>query len=142
MSLKKLFLVYIGWRLMLFIFLFFAISTVTLQMNFLGGGLSSYLHKPYLWSWLNFDGEHFISIARQGYQPLTYFYFPAYPLLVRFLTRIVGESFNGYAKTGLFVSNISFLIGIIGLIRLIRLERSCINYYYSNISFPDFFLFS
>lgn len=144
MSLKKLFLFFIGWRLILFIFLFFAISTVTPQLNFLGGGLSDYLHKPYLWSWLNFDGEHFLSIAYQGYQPLTYFYFPAYPLLVRGIS-VFSKSVSGLAIVGLLVSHAAFLIGMIGLVRLIKLdykEKIDLNTVLLLLLFPTSFYFA
>ncbi|MGB6882196.1 MAG: hypothetical protein WBD86_02760, partial [Microgenomates group bacterium] len=78
-SKKFIFRSFVFWRVLLFLFLFLAIGIVPLQQNFLGGGLSSYLRSPYLWAWGNFDGEHYLSIAFKGYQPLTYFFFPVYP---------------------------------------------------------------
>ncbi|OGM60610.1 hypothetical protein A2892_01020 [Candidatus Woesebacteria bacterium RIFCSPLOWO2_01_FULL_39_10b] len=120
----KIFLLFIGWRGFLLVTLSFAIGILPLQMNFLGGGLSNYLKHPYLWAWINFDGEHYLSIARQGYQPLTFFYFPLYPFLIRFLANIFGQDFVNLAISGLVISNLSFLIGIIGLAKLIRLDYS------------------
>jgi len=108
------------WRIVLFIFLFIAIKFVPLQQNFLGGGLENYLKDPYLWSWLNFDGEHYLSLARIGYQPLTYFYFPVFPLLIRFVADILVEAQKVFS--GLIVSNISFLLALIGLWKLVLLD--------------------
>ena len=124
MRFKELIVYYLTWRLLLFIILLIAISVVPLQVNFLGGGKVNYLLYPYLWSWANFDGEHFLAIARDGYKPLTYFFFPLYPVLIRSLANLFGSAFVGYAFSGLIISNLSFFIGLIGLIRLIRLDYS------------------
>ncbi|KKQ38108.1 MAG: hypothetical protein US53_C0001G0013 [Candidatus Woesebacteria bacterium GW2011_GWA1_37_7] len=124
MRFKELIVYYLTWRLLLFIILLIAISVVPLQVNFLGGGRVNYLLYPYLWSWANFDGEHFLAIARDGYKPLTYFFFPLYPVLIRSLANLFGSAFVGYAFSGLIISNLSFFIGLIGLIRLVRLDYS------------------
>ena len=124
MRFKELIVYYLTWRLLLFITLLIAISAVPLQVNFLGGGKVNYLLYPYLWSWANFDGEHFLAIARDGYKPLTYFFFPLYPVLIRSLANLFGSAFVGYAFSGLIISNLSFFIGLIGLIRLVRLDYS------------------
>jgi hypothetical protein len=80
---KFIFSSFFLWRASLFIFLFLAFRYLPLQNNFLGGGTANYLAKPYLWSWLNFDGEHYLSIVYQGYLPLTYFYFPLFPIVAK-----------------------------------------------------------
>ena len=114
--------VFLSWRILLFVFLFLAIPTVFLQMDFLGGGLSSYLKAPYLWSWINFDGEHYLSIAYRGYQPLTYFYFPLYPLIVRYVTSIFSHEFSTLALFGLLISNLSFIFALFGLWKLTAMD--------------------
>lgn len=113
---------FLTWRVLLFVFLFLAISVVPLQMNFLGGGLESYLAKPYLWGWANFDGEHFLSIAYRGYQPLTYFFFPVYPLVTKYAAYFLGGSFTNLAVSGLIVSHVSFFIALMGLWKLFKLD--------------------
>ncbi len=117
-----LFKAFVFWRIVLFVFLFLAIGSVTLQQNFLGGGLSSYLKQPFLWAWGNFDGEHYLSIAYQGYQPLTYFFFPIYPLTIAFIAKFLGGSFASLAVSGLLISNISFIVALVGLWKLIKLD--------------------
>ncbi len=120
-ELKILLLSFFSWRIILFVFLFLALGYLPLQRNvFLGGELENYLNVPWLWSWLNFDGKHYLSIAYRGYQPLTYFYFPLFPLLARFLS--FGHSFMNLAISGLVISNIAFLLGLFGLYKLIRLD--------------------
>ena len=40
----------------------------------------------WLWFWGGFDGVHYLNIAEKGYEyGLTQAFFPAYPLLIRFL---------------------------------------------------------
>ncbi|RLC30853.1 hypothetical protein DRH13_03820 [Candidatus Woesebacteria bacterium] len=113
---------FVCWRIMLFVFLFLAISLVSLQEGFLAGNLSGYLKHPFLWAWGNFDGEHYLSIAYQGYQSLTYFYFPAYPLTIAFIAKFLGGSFTSLVASGLLISNISFFVALIGLWKLVKLD--------------------
>ena len=110
------------WRLTLFFIVFLGIAILTLQKYFLGGGLDNYLKNPYFWSLLNFDGEHYAAIALNGYQPLTYFFFPLYPLLARFVASLINKDFITIAISGVLVSNLAFLIGLFGLWKLIRLD--------------------
>lgn len=81
-----------------------------------------YAENPYLWSWGNFDGVHFLSIAQDGYKPLQYFFFPLFPKLVGVVGDLLGNSVLNYFWSGLFVSNIAFIIGLIGLVRLMHKE--------------------
>jgi len=113
---------FIYWRIILFAFLFLAIGLISVQQQYLGGDLPSYLKQPFLWAWANFDGEHYLSIAYQGYQPLTYFYFPAYPLTIYFVAQLLGGSFKSLAVSGLLISNVSFFIALIGFWKLIMLD--------------------
>lgn len=106
---------YAIWRIALLILLFIALRFIPLQNNFLGGGKTNYLQNPLLWSGVNFDGEHYLAIAREGYKPLTYFFFPVYPLLVRTLGNVFRADFSGMAMTGILISHIAFLLGLIGL---------------------------
>src|SRR3989344_466452 len=121
-DLKFIFSTFIIWRIILFIFLLVGVVLIPLQRNFLGGGVSNYLSNPWFWSWINFDGEHYLSIAQNGYQPLTYFFFPVYPLFVKLIASFINKSIFGFAFVGLLVTHLAFLIGLIGLIRLIKLD--------------------
>jgi len=111
-----------SWRIVLFFFVFIAIKYVPLQENFLGGGMGNYFKNPYLWSWGNFDGEHYMSIARRGYQPLTYFFFPLFPILVKAFQIPLKDGLFSYLASGLFVSHVSLFVALLGLYKLIRLD--------------------
>ena len=107
---------FLFWQVIIIISTFLAIKFVPLQNNFLGGGMESYLNSPFLWSRANFDGEHFLAIAQFGYQPLTYFFFPFYPLLIKLLGNSV--------VTALLISHFCFLITLLGFYKLIQLDFS------------------
>ena len=92
-ALKFLLSSFISWRVLLLAVVFFVAALLPLQKDFLGGGLWNYLKNPYFWSWLNFDGEHYAQIAFQGYLPLTYFFFPFYPLLTKIVAGFLGGGF-------------------------------------------------
>lgn len=103
---------YLIWILSLFLILFFAIKFIPVQKNFLGGGSENYQKNPYLYSWANFDGEHYLSIAKNGYGNGEQAFFPLYPMLIRYLGN------NIYVA--LIISNISFLLTLLGLYKLTK----------------------
>lgn len=121
-DIKSLLLLFVTWRLGLFFVLILAVRFVLLQEDFLGGGVTQYIKNPLFWSWINFDGEHYLAIIQQGYRPLTYFYFPLYPLVARILT-FWGENQFSFASGGLMISNTLFVIALMGLKKLVDLDH-------------------
>jgi Gpi18-like mannosyltransferase len=122
---SKLIYYFFSWRLLLFFFLAIAVFLVPLQNDFLGGGLELYKNNLFLWSWLNFDGEHYLVIVRDGYRPLTYFFFPLFPLIVRMASILVGIKAPEYiAALGLVMTNIAFFTGLVGLKKIVELDYS------------------
>lgn len=104
------------WRIGLFLILYLAIKFIPLQHDFLGGGINNYLKNPYIWSWANFDGENYLSVANFNYRFVGISFFPLYPLLIRFL--------GGSVFAGLLVSNSAFLLSLIGIYKIVRLDFS------------------
>jgi len=109
------------WRIGIFLISVFAVNYVPLfSHNYLGGGYSTYILNPLFWGHFNFDGEHYLAIAQNGYLPLQYFFFPLYPFIVKTL------SFNNaqttLAATGLVISNLSFFIALTGIYKLVKLD--------------------
>src|SRR5690554_1814036 len=113
---------FVVWRLLLFILAALAIYTIPLQKDFLGGGRANYITAPYFWGWANFDGEHYLSIARTGYKPLTHFYFPLYPLVTKAMTFFTGGSLKGFVVSGLIVSNLALLVALTGFYKLVLMD--------------------
>src|SRR3989338_6084990 len=58
----------------------------------------------------NFDGAHYLLIAKNGYSQYQQAFFPLYPLLIRWLSPLF---FNNHLLTALIISNISFLLGLL-----------------------------
>lgn len=114
--------IFVLWRTVLFLFVFLGEKWFILQNDFLGGGKSMYASNPYLWSWLNFDGEHYLAIAREGYRPLTYFFFPLYPLMTRYLGELLGGGLINFVVGGLVISNGLFLGTLFGLYKLLKID--------------------
>src|SRR3990172_347434 len=85
----KILLIFLVWRIILILILLFAINFIPLGYadRFLGGGPLNYKISPHLFSWANFDGEHYLSIAIFGYKNLEQAFFPVYPALVSLFAR-------------------------------------------------------
>lgn len=126
----KILLIFLTWRFLLIIISFLAVSFVPLgnKDRFLGGGPALYGTSPPFFSWANFDGEHYLSIAIFGYKNLEQAFFPVYPALISFfakpssadlLTALVNSSL-----AGLLISNISFVLALIFLFELLRKDFS------------------
>lgn len=134
------------WKIYLLIIIVLSLLIVPLNNSFLGGGLINYLQKPHLWGFVNFDGQHYLSIVYKNYQPLTYFFFPLYPLIVNIFSQIFTDrSYISLMESGLMVSNISFFLALIGLNKIIQkdygkdISKTAIL---SLILFPTSFYFS
>lgn len=116
---------FLAWKLLLIIVLFFSISYIPLAgINFLGGGYENYISHPWLFAWANFDGEHYLSIAQIGYRGLEQAFFPMYPILMSVFAKPFGSDMFGLVLAGLLISNISFLLSLIMLWKLIILDYS------------------
>jgi Gpi18-like mannosyltransferase len=121
-DLTFIFIAFFVWRVITIVFAVLSPYFLTLQKDFLGGGFSNYIKAPWFWGWLNFDGEHYLSITQVGYLPLTYFYFPLYPLLVRIFSLPFHSSFHANVIVGLLLSNLLLIISLVGLWRLLSLD--------------------
>lgn len=121
---------FLSWRLILIIISFFSIKFIPLafQDRFLGGGPINYHLAPQLFSWANFDGEHYLSIAIFGYKGLQQAFFPIYPMIISFFAKPFSEgllsSLINSTLVGLIISNAAFLVALMFLYDLIRIDFS------------------
>ena len=90
----------------------------------------------------NFDGVHYLLIAKNGYTQYQQAFFPLYPLLIRLLSPLFSSN---YLLTGLFISNFSFLLGLFYLNKYLLISKypiSNIKYLFLFlIAFPSSFFF-
>ena len=139
----KIALMFATWRIATFLFAAISVGLVPLRSHdFLGGTYDHYSQNPLFWGWGNFDGEHYFSIARDGYLPLTYFYFPLYPILIKILAIVFGGSFTAYAISGLLLSNLFLIIALVGIYKLGKLfynEKSAFFSILLLLAFPTAF---
>ncbi len=119
-----IFSVFLTWTVLLLVVIYFSAKFLPLQPDFLGGRVTNYLTNPYLWSRANFDGKYYLTIAQIGYQPYTYFFFPLYPILIRLFSTLIGSSLFSYLISGIFISNVVFIFGLIGLYKIVKSEKS------------------
>ncbi len=122
--------IFFSWKLITFLALFFSSRYLTIFSTdkFLGGTYKNFSLLPEFFSWANFDGEHFISIAVNGYKPLQYAFFPLYPKVIGYLSQpLIVNDFTSYFYPifiGVLVNNLFFLLSLIVLYDLIRIDHS------------------
>jgi hypothetical protein len=141
MSFIRLLKIFLIWRLGTLAVVGFSPRFFDLQTLFLGGGVDSYLKNPFVWSLANFDGVHYLSIAKDGYKPLTYFFFPIYPLLIRVVSDVAGID---DIWAGIIISHFALLAALVGLVKLMELDFGANEIFWTVVfllSFPtSFFL--
>ena len=111
------------WRTCLFLVAWFGEKLLTFNPRFpytdvflIPSGL-----PHWLWSFANFDGVHYLTIAKSGYAAqYTQVFFPLYPLLISVVHRIL--PLVNPIVIGLFVSNSFFLLTIFILYKLFSLD--------------------
>ncbi|MDP2860779.1 MAG: glycosyltransferase family 39 protein [bacterium] len=72
----------------------------------------------YLYGLANFDGIHYLRTVNEGYKAeFSQAFFPLYPILIK----TVGVfTFNNFLISGLIISNLSFLLGLIFFYKLAK----------------------
>ncbi len=115
---------FIIWRVVLIFAAFLAITYIPIfSDNFFGGKYINYSQNPLLWTWANFDGEHYLSIAQNGYKSLQQAFFPLYPLFIRFFAfGGTSENLMPFLVSGLILSNLFFLVSLFFLEKVINLD--------------------
>ncbi len=127
---KKIILAFLIWRVVLLIPLYLGQALVPYRLHQEYTNLWYYI-KPYLpisnylvFPWANFDGVHYLNIAGNGYSANARF-LPLFPLLIRFLSQIFGQTIPfglGQFVSALILSNLFFLLSLIVFYELIRLD--------------------
>ncbi|MEK7166703.1 MAG: mannosyltransferase family protein [Patescibacteria group bacterium] len=111
------------WRLVLFCSAYFAQIKIPFVPRFPYADVylvPSQLPQ-WLWGWANFDGVHYLTIAKFGYKAqFTQVYFPLFPLLLRGLGRLFADDY--LILSGLFVSFVCFIGAIYVFQRLLDID--------------------
>jgi len=89
-------------------------------------------------SFANFDGIHYLLIAKQNYSQWEQAFFPLYPLFIR----IVGYMIPNYLVAALFISNCALIAGLIFFHKVLKLWKvKTVSSLFFLISFPTAFYF-
>jgi len=116
--LKWLVAVFLIWRVSLMVIAFLGVEFFPSRIDYLGGGVDNYHQNPLVWGWANFDGVHYLNIARQGYFQFEQAFFPLYPFLIRWFAKF----FKNFLFSGLLISNLSFFFALILFYKLAILD--------------------
>lgn len=136
MSIKKILLIFTGWRIVLFLIAFLATKIITTW-----GGWFPYSETvleptklpAWIWSFGNFDGVHYLRIAQNGYSSAgSQAFFPLYPLIINFLNILPKNPMldsrvyvdPSYFYIGFILSNLFFIAALYFLYKLFLLDYS------------------
>ncbi len=119
MSIKTIFKYILTWQMAIIIVSRSAGLFLPLQETYIGGATQAYVENPLLYSRANFDGNHYLTIARRGYGYAQQAFFPLYPNLIRYFSKYMLPVTSGVA-----ISIVSFFIAIIFLVKLVKLDDS------------------
>lgn len=116
--LKKIALLFLAWKVIIFTFVYLASRLIPSTGT--SDALEFTLGTPYLnWVFANFDGIHYLSIAKFGYSYPNYAFFPLLPMLLFFLYHYLSIP---YIEAGLLISNISLFLSLFMVYKIIRLD--------------------
>lgn len=112
---------FLSWRIFLLIVATYAIQALPFKSSFpYWESLLAVNGHPLFWSWGNFDGVHYITIAKQGYSAqFTQAFFPLFPLLIRYTSQVI----NNYLASGLLISHLSALVALLLFYKLVSIDR-------------------
>ncbi len=117
-------LVFIIWRLVDIIVAFLIPKLVHYLGNFsYPKDLLQFGLPKTIYSFANFDGVYYLRIAKLGYQQYEQAFFPLYPLLISFFSLF----FKNYLLSGLFISNLSFFLGLVIFLKYLKLVSTNFN---------------
>lgn len=118
MPIKTILKYLFSWQLGVIVITLVAPYFLPLQVQYLGGATQGYLTNPVLQSRANFDGNHYLGIAKNGYGYAQQAFFPLYPNLIRFISKYIPA-----ITSGVLISLVCFSIAIVCLVKLMQLDN-------------------
>lgn len=107
------------WQMLLIVLVPISFKVLPARERFMYNGGSENLSSNLFWSRANFNGIHYLKIAKDGYGLNQQSLFPFYPNLIKFIAPL----FAGKVLiSSLYISNISFLIALFVLYKLLRID--------------------
>lgn len=128
---RKVFYLFLAWRVLLFLPLIFGYF-VEYRLGYDYTNIWKFIPHYFpvssslIYPWANFDGVHYLSIAGNGYTNNGRF-FPLFPLIIHVVSLLFGkiQTMGGIDFfVGLFLSNLFFFFSLIVFYKLLRLDYS------------------
>jgi len=107
------------WKAALLIVILFSPFIFRLQPSFLATGPTDFQKKPTIWAHANFDGNHYLTIAKSGYGYAQQAFFPLFPALIKELSKV---SHLNYEISALLISNSCFFMALVVLYELLKFD--------------------
>lgn len=115
---KKYFFLFLFWKFFILAAAFFASRIIPLQTDSIARTVAT--GEPYLrWVFANFDGVHYITIARVGYWFPNFAFFPLYPILINIFYRVTQIS---HLQAAIFLSHFFLVVGVVYFYKIVRLD--------------------
>src|SRR3989304_8198475 len=120
-NIAKIVILFVIWRILLFLIAFISPAVIPqfgarfpyYQERLIASGL-----PHFIWSFGNFDGVHYLGIAKDAYAyQYTQVFFPLYPLLIKLFSYLTSYSL---LVSGFLISNLAFLCGLVIFFKLTK----------------------
>lgn len=139
---KKVLQFFLVWKVGVYLLALLGALLVPFNPRFLIYQDLNIIDLPYLvWIWGNFDGVHYLSIARLGYQTLQQPFFPLYPLFIFLFNSAFSLNF---VISAILISNVAFFLSlfIMGKLYLVDVGKRSLNIFFlAIIFFPTSFFY-
>ncbi len=122
---KKIFYIFLIWRIGLFIIAWCGARVLFFSPRFPYADVVLFPSRlpDWIWTFANFDGVHYLTIASRGYSSqYTQVFFPLYPLLIRFCSVLL--PFISPVAIGITLSSLFFLLSLVIFWKLLILDYS------------------
>lgn len=116
---KKILANLFAWRIALYAFMFLGIYVVSFLDTYTPYKQLDTRLPYWVDVWANFDGYHYLSIARRGYTADQLPFFPLFPLAIRLLHEV---SRLPFIISGQVISTVAFIIAVTFFIKLLALD--------------------
>lgn len=115
-------------RFVIFLFEYFVFRSIPVNPPFLG---------PIPLA--NFDGVHYLTIAREGYHEFQHAFFPLFPLLIRFFQSFI---FDRYVTSAIVLVNVFYILLMFLFWKIVRIDYKTNTAFWALsffVTFPTFF---
>lgn len=114
--------IFLFWRLLLFVVVYFGSFLLPRMSNSAIGAVGQDKSFDYWLSWAQWDGGHYLDIAKDGYlQGSDFAFFPLYPLFIKLIAPLFQENF---LLSGLLISNLAFVAFLYIFFKLVSKSHS------------------